>query len=146
VGKRVDQALLGPDLVPAFARLLPQLAADARAPTRAELEEVIAAPGTTLLVARDEQGQVVGTLTLVVYATPNKRLSLIEDVVVDAATRGQGVGAALVSEALRLARQHGAAQTDLLSHDRRQAAIRLYRRLGFERFETNVFRLVHAAK
>jgi hypothetical protein len=40
-------------------------------PTQAELDEGIAAPGTTLRVARDGQGQVVGTLTLVIYATPN---------------------------------------------------------------------------
>jgi GNAT superfamily N-acetyltransferase len=66
-------------------------------------------------------------------------------VVVDGPARGQDVSAALVGEAVRLAREHGAVRTDLLSHDRRRGAIRLHRRLGFERFETNVFRLVHPA-
>jgi ribosomal protein S18 acetylase RimI-like enzyme len=142
--ERVTRAT--PEHVAAFARLLPQLSPGARRPTLADLEEVVAAPGTSLLVARDGQGAIVGTLTLVVYPTPNKRLALIEDVVVAREARRRGIDTALVTEALRLAQEARAAQTDLLSHDRREAAIRLYRRLGFERFETNVFRYLHRSR
>ena len=141
---RVEQVhVVTEEHVAAFARLLPKLSPDARQPSQADLAEVLAAAGTSLLIARDDVGRVVGTLTLVLYPTPNKRLSLIEDVVVDAAARGQGIGAALVKEALGRARAWGAAQTDLLSHDRRAAAIRLYLRLGFRRYETNVFRFTY---
>jgi len=139
--ERVDAVT--PAHVAAISRFLPQLHADARQLSLAQLHEVVSAPGTTLLVARDATGDVVGMLTLVVYPTPSKLLSLIEDVVVDKPSRGQGFGEALVAEALRLAGDLGASQTDLLSHDRRAAAIRLYQRAGFERFETNVFRYVH---
>jgi ribosomal protein S18 acetylase RimI-like enzyme len=139
--ERVDEVT--PGHVAAINRLLPQLSADARQLSLAQLQEVVSAPGNTLLVARDAAGDVVGMLTLVVYPTPNKLLSLIEDVVVDKPARGNGIGEALVAEALRLAADLGASQTDLLSHDRRAAAVRLYQRAGFERFETNVFRYAH---
>jgi ribosomal protein S18 acetylase RimI-like enzyme len=126
-----------------IGRLLPQLHSHVRQPTVADLQEVIAHPGTVLLLARDGAGQIIGTLTLVVYPMPSARLSVIDDVVVDVAGRRQGAGSALVAEAVRLAKERGADQTDLLSHDRREAAIRIYERAGFQRFETNVFRLVH---
>jgi ribosomal protein S18 acetylase RimI-like enzyme len=129
--------------VAAVNRLLPQLSAAPRQLSLAQLQEVVAYPGNRLLVARDAAGSMVGMLTLVVYPTPNKTLSRIEDVVVDQPARGQGVGEALVAESLRLAADLGASETDLLSHDRRAVAIRLYQRAGFKRFETNVFRYVH---
>lgn len=132
-----------PDLVEAFARLLPQHSRDSRQPTHEQLAQVVAMAGLTLLIARDDAGQIVGTLTLLVYPTPGHLLSLIEDVVVDRAARGRGAGEALVREALRLAAEAGAEETDLLSNDRREAAIRLYQRVGFHRFETNVFRFRH---
>jgi ribosomal protein S18 acetylase RimI-like enzyme len=131
------------DVAAAMGRLLPQLHAQVRRPTVADLQEVVAHPGTTLLLARDGAGQIIGTLTLVVYPMPSATLSMIDDVVVDVASRRQGAASALAVEAVRLAKERGAHQTDLLSHDRREAAIRIYKRAGFQRFDTNVFRLVH---
>jgi ribosomal protein S18 acetylase RimI-like enzyme len=132
-----------PEVAAAIGRLLPQLHSYVRQPTVADLEQVVASSGTVLLVARDDAHRIIGTLTLVVYRMPSATLSYIDDVVVDAATRQHGAGSALVAEAIRLARERGAVQTDLLSNDRREAAIRVYKRAGFQRFETNVFRLVH---
>lgn len=134
-----------PDLAEAFARLLPQQNPAALQPTAEQLAEVVEAPGNTLLVARDQQGTIVGTLTLIVFPTPSGRSGYIEDVVVDAAVRRQGIGEALVREALRIAAERGAIKTDLLSATSRPAAIRLYQRVGFERFETNVWRYVHVS-
>jgi ribosomal protein S18 acetylase RimI-like enzyme len=64
----------------------------------------------------------------------------IEDVVVDEAARGQGVGAALTNAAIRLANQRGARTVDLTSRPSREGANRLYQRLGFLERETNVYR------
>ncbi|HEX2184389.1 MAG TPA: GNAT family N-acetyltransferase, partial [Chloroflexota bacterium] len=61
-------------------------------------------------------------------------------VVVHEAARGQGVGEALSREALRRAAEAGARTVDLTSRPSREAANRLYRRLGFEPRETNVYR------
>ena len=64
----------------------------------------------------------------------------IEDVVVDEGARGQGVGTALTTAALSLAERQGAPGVDLTSRPSRVAANRLYRRLGFELPEVNVYR------
>jgi ribosomal protein S18 acetylase RimI-like enzyme len=125
-------------LVAALAHLVPQLSATRTPPGLAELAELAASPGTTLLLAR-EGDAVLGMLTLVLYRVPTGLRGLIHDVVVDAAARGRGVGEALTREALRLAQEAGARSVELTSRTERETANRLYRRLGFERRETNVY-------
>lgn len=127
------------DLVTAIASLLPQLSS-ASPPSPAELSAIVDSPATSLLVARDGEA-VVGTLTLAVFRIPTGVRAWIEDVVVDGAARGRGVGEALTLEALAIARAAGARSVELTSRPTREAANRLYRRLGFEERETNVLRL-----
>ena len=129
-----------PALVDAFARLVPQLSRSSPAPTSSELGEMVAAPGTHVLVALDDSGTIVGSLTLVVFRIPTGMRAWIEDVVVDETGRGQGVGEALNRFALDLARTEGCKTVDLTSRPSREAANRLYQRLGFVRRETNVYR------
>jgi ribosomal protein S18 acetylase RimI-like enzyme len=127
------------ELVVAMARLLPQLAPGAPALDARQLQQLVAADATTLLVARTAEG-IVGTLTLVLFVVPTGRRARIEDVVVDRLARGQGIGAALTVEAVRLAREAGARTIDLTSRPSRQAANRLYERLGFRPRESRVYR------
>jgi ribosomal protein S18 acetylase RimI-like enzyme len=128
------------ELIDAFARLVPQLSRSAPPPGRAELAEIVASPSTVLLLARDTTGQIVGTLTLVLFRIPTGVRAWIEDVVVDGQARGSGAGAALTEEALRLAGVAGARTVDLTSSPAREAANRLYQRLGFQARQTNVYR------
>ena len=128
------------DLVAAFASLMPQLSRSAPAPTHDELAQIAASPATALLVARDDAGTIVGSLTLVLFRIPTGVRAWIEDVVVDESARGTGVGAALNREALRLAAEAGAVTVDLTSRPSREAANRLYKRLGFVERDTNVYR------
>jgi ribosomal protein S18 acetylase RimI-like enzyme len=137
----VDEATDVDDaLVDAFAALVPQLSRSAPAPDAADLETIVRTPATTLLVARDADGRVVGTLTLAVFRIPTGVRAWIEDVVVDATSRGSGVGAALVNAALARAEAAGARTVDLTSRPDREAANRLYLRLGFAARSTNVYR------
>ena len=128
------------ELVEAFAGLVPQLSSSSPPPGPAELAEIVESPATTLLVARLPAGEIVGTLTLAVFRIPTQVRAWIEDVVVDAAARGRGVGEALNEEAIRRAGAAGARSVDLTSRPSREAANRLYRRLGFEPRDTNVYR------
>ncbi len=125
-------------LVAAFERLMPQLSAALTPPSAERLEQLVAAPRTVLLAAEAE-GEVVGLLSLVWYDVPSGRKAWIEDVVVDAACRGGGVGAALVEEALQEARAVGVDCVMLTSNPSRLAAHRLYRKAGFEVYDTNLF-------
>jgi ribosomal protein S18 acetylase RimI-like enzyme len=132
------------ELVVAVGRLVGQLSSSAPAPTRAELEAIVASPATHLLLAHDGgpdgADDVVGMLTLAVFRIPTGVRAWIEDVVVDGGARGRGVGEALSRRAVERAEGAGAKTVELTSRPSREAANRLYRRLGFEIRETNVYR------
>jgi ribosomal protein S18 acetylase RimI-like enzyme len=129
------------EVVDAMDRLLPQLSTSATPLDTAALEQLVRSEAATLLVARTE-GTIVGTLTLVMFRVPTGLRARIEDVVVDQSARGRGVGAALTREAVRLASMAGARTLDLTSRPSREAANRLYERLGFQRRNSQVYRLV----
>jgi ribosomal protein S18 acetylase RimI-like enzyme len=129
-----------PDLRDALARLLPQLNPSLPIPSLEHLAEVVADPAATLLVARDGAA-IVGIATVIVYTTPIWVKARIEDVVVDQAARGRGVGEALVRACIEVARRRGAGIVELQSARSREAANRLYPRLGFELRDSNVYRL-----
>ncbi len=127
------------ELVSAVGRLIPQLSSTSPAPSKEALARIVDAPGATLFVARVD-GHVAGMLTLVTFEIPTAVRAWIEDVVVDETARGQGVAAALVEAALELAAAQGARTVDLTSRPDREAANRLYLRMGFEVRATNVYR------
>ncbi len=131
--------LVTDEVVEAFERLIPQLSRSNPPPTRAELEEIVASAASVLLLARYE-GAIVGSLTLVLFRIPTGVRAWIEDVVVDEGARGAGVGEALNRHALAMAAAAGSKTVDLTSRPSREAANRLYRRIGFEPRETNVYR------
>ena len=133
-----------PDLVAAFERLTPQLSSSNPAPTSGELAEIVASDATVLLVAHDTSrtgaDAIVGSMTLALFRIPTGMRAWIEDVVVDEAARGQGVGDQLNRAALDVARSRGARTVDLTSRPSRAAANRLYQRIGFVARDTNVYR------
>ena len=124
-------------LVETIGALLPQLTEARTPPTLEQLNEVVS--NQTLLVARDDDGQILGTLTFVLYRVSSGVKGRIEDVIVDESARGKGVGEALVREGMRRANEAGVLMLELTSMPYRQAANRLYRRLGFVRKPTNVY-------
>ena len=125
------------EVVTALARLLPQLSS-APPPSASELATILAG-GSTVFVARVD-GMIVGSLTLVLYRIATGLKAWIEDVVVDETARGHGVGEALNFAALDEARRRGAQAVSLTSRPSREAANRLYQRIGFSARDTNVYR------
>ena len=131
------------DLVESFARLIPQLSSSSPAPSASDLLSIIDNPNSVLFIAEVETDgvpSVVGSLTLAFYRIPTGLKAWIEDVVVDESARGLGVGEALNVAAIDEARQRGAKNVSLTSRPSREAANRLYLRLGFEPYETNLYR------
>lgn len=127
------------ELVVAFERLIPQLSSSSPPPSREHLESMVANSDTALFVARID-GRIVGSLTLAFYRIPTGLKAWIEDVVVDGDARGRGVGELLNGAALDEARGRGAKDVSLTSRPSREAANRLYLRIGFEARSTNVYR------
>jgi ribosomal protein S18 acetylase RimI-like enzyme len=127
------------ELVAAFERLIPQLSSSSPPPSRDQLVELVENDDTVLFLAL-VNGQIMGILTLAFYRIPTGLKAWIEDVVVDDAARGRGLGAALNDAALNEARVRGAKDVSLTSRPAKEAANRLYKRIGFETRETNIYR------
>src|ERR1700720_3480685 len=96
-----------PEVQAALARLLPRLNAQLPVPTMERLQAMMADPAVTLLFAREGK-EIVGTATVIVYTTPFWIKARLDEVVVDEAARGKGVGASLGNACLAVARGGGA--------------------------------------
>ena len=133
------------DLVDTMGRLLPQLSRSAPPLSAEDLQQILDQDGVYLFLHRDaETGTPLGVLTLVTFQIPTGNRAWVEDVVVDQAARGRGVGRELVEASLNKARELGCRTVDLTSRPSREAANRLYQAVGFELRETNVYRYTWA--
>ena len=131
-----------PEVVEAFGRLIPQLSSSNPPPSETDLKAIVTSRASVLLVARDPErdGAIVGSLKLVLFRIPTGVRAWIEDVVTDDAARGRGVATALNEFAIEHARRAGARTVDLTSRPTREAANRLYQKIGFQPRDTNVYR------
>ena len=126
-------------VVAALGKLIPQLSASSSLPSAEQLSEILDHDASTLLLAR-EGDTIVGSMTLVVFPIPTGLRAWIEDVVVDEKCRNKGIGEALNQHAINIAKKVGAKTVDLTSRPSREAANRLYDRLGFTKRDTNIYR------
>ena len=127
-------------LTEAFEKLLPQLSQSAQIPGSQQIEKLVSNENTHLFAA-EADGCIVGMLSLVVVDIPTGRKAWIEDVVVDEAARGLNIGLALVEKAKEVAAELGAKKIYLTSNPSRKAAHALYKKCGFEEYNTSVFRI-----
>ena len=127
-------------LTDAYRVLIPQLSPSSNPPTGEALQRIIESDSAQILIAEDENGEILGTMTLIIFQIPTGIRAWIEDVVVDSSARGKGIGKKLNLAALELAKQAGAKTVDLTSRPARQEANQLYRSIGFAERETNVYR------
>jgi ribosomal protein S18 acetylase RimI-like enzyme len=139
-GAQVEAATVVDDeLVAAFARLIPQLSKSSPPPSADQLRDIVENPNSVLYLARID-GRIVGALTLAMYRIPTGLKAWIDDVVVEADAGRRGIGEALSRAAIAEAARRGAKSVDLTSRPSREAANRLYARIGFEPRTTNVYR------
>jgi ribosomal protein S18 acetylase RimI-like enzyme len=127
------------EVVAAFEYLIPQLSSSNLPPDAAALQAIVDHEACHLLIAK-EDGKILGALTLVVFPIPTAVRAWIEDVVVDGNARGKGVGDLLSRAAIDIASANGAKTVELTSRPSREAANRLYQRIGFVARDTNVYR------
>ena len=127
------------EVTAAMRHLLPQLSTSAAEPDQAAVQRIVGSEATTLLAAKLD-GQIVGFLALAMFPIPTGFRAWIEDVIVDEAARGRGIGEVLTKKALDLAEMAGARTVDLTSRPSREAAGRLYERVGFAPRSTRIYR------
>jgi len=108
------------------------------------LSSILKQPELFFFVARDDAKKampIVGMASIIIYQITTGKKGYIEDVVVDQNYRGLGIGRQLTQKCIDTARQNYAKYIDLTSNPSRVAANELYKKMGFERRETNVYRL-----
>lgn len=130
---------ISPELLIAFEKLIPQLT-KSTCPSSDDIQKLLDSP-SILIVARTTSldGSIIGAGTLGVFRTPSGMHAHVEDVIVDEGYRGQGVGEALVSELLELARQMDLKGVSLTCNPSRVPANRLYQKMGFKKWDTNTY-------
>ncbi len=124
--------------------LLTQLSPKARTLTFEEATAILLQKNFFLLLMRDPtkvDGEVVGMASIYFIETLMGTKGYIEDVVVDKAFRGKGFGKDLTIGLIDIAKSIGARYVDLTSLPDREAANEMYKSLGFEKRDTNVYRL-----
>ena len=129
-----------PEYHEAMQRFLDQLTTNPMTLTEEMFRQLLASPNSHLFfLMKDEQ--TAGMLTVGIYHSPTGGKAWIEDVVVDEAFRGQGLSKLLVAHAIEFTKSQGIPSLMLTSNPKRIAANKLYQAMGFERKETNVYRM-----
>lgn len=137
----IEQLLnISDEITDSLGSLMLQLAPGSKVPAKEYLQEIVDLPNVFLFVANLET-KIVGTFTLVLFKIPTGLKVSIEDVVVDSTVRGQKIGERMIRFAIDYVNTElGASKIDLTSSHHRVAANALYRKLGFEQRDTNVYR------
>lgn len=131
---------LKPDYLEAINRLIAQLSTSSHTFTEAELNSLIASPQSHLYALEYDE-KIIGMVTLCIYQCPTGRKAWIEDVVVDQNHRGKGYGKLMVRKAMEECQNRGNVTLMLTSRPSRFVANQLYQSLGFEKRETNVYKM-----
>lgn len=133
--KEFDPAYVG-----IINELLSQLTSSPVPFTDTDLQTMIVS-GSSHLFLISYEDEIAGMLTVGSYKTPTGQKHWIEDVVVDQGFRGKALGYKLVEHAIRYVESLGNSILMLTSSPARVAANQLYRSVGFEPKETNVYKM-----
>lgn len=128
------------ELCAAFEHLVPQLSRSSPPPSLDAVRAMLAHDAVTQLLARRDDGLIVGVSTLIAFPIPTGWRGWVEDVIVDEASTNQGIGRLLLDAMVARARELGCKTVDLTSRPSREAANHLYRSAGFEVRDTSVYR------
>ena len=124
----------------AMQRFLDQLTTNPMKLTETMFRQLIESANSHLFFLMKGE-EIAGMLTVGIYFSPTGGKAWIEDVVVDQAFRGQGLSKLLVAHAIEFTRSQGIPSLMLTSNPKRIAANKLYQTMGFDRKETNVYRM-----
>ena len=124
----------------AVLRLLPQLSSEADLPSKQYFKSILTSDNIHFFIAELDNKQIVGILTIGTYNIPSGTKVWIEDVVVDESQRGKGIGKELMLHAISYSRSLSAKNVGLTSRPSRIAANKLYQKMGFVQYETNVYK------
>ena len=105
------------------------------------LNKIIKSPSHVQIVARDENGRIIGAVTMsTVYAPFAGRIGYLEEIVVDSTIQGAGIGGKLWNEAVAWCREQGLDRIEFTSRKDRAATHAFYAKRGAVVCESNPYR------
>ena len=136
----IELTEMKPGYLASINNLLSQLSDSVHTITEEELTSLLSSSQSHLYVLESD-GQFIGMTTLCLYQCPTGWKAWIEDVVVDQNYRGKGYGKVMIDKVIALCRNKGNMTLMLTSRPSRIVANQLYQSLGFEKRETNVYKM-----
>ena len=136
----IELTELKPGYLANINNLLSQLSDSVHTITEEELNSLLSSSQSHLYVL-EADGQFIGMTTLCLYQCPTGWKAWIEDVVVDQNHRGKGYGKLMVRKAMEECKNRRNVTLMLTSRPSRVVANQLYQSLGFEKRETNVYKM-----
>ena len=129
-------------IAPEINSLARQLVANSRMLDNEDVKNLVENQANRFFVAREAaSNKIIGMLTLVILDVPSVKKGLLEEIVVDNKHRRKGIGRKLLSAAMKQARKEGASYIDFTSRPERKEAKSFYQKLGFNKRDTNVYRI-----
>ena len=126
----------------AIRQLVTKLGSTFQPLTDSDLKSMISSPTTHLLIARERmKNQIIGMGTLAIYRIPYLKKAYLDDFIIDDNYQGQGIGSKLMKTVIEKAKKEGVAYMEFTSNPTRVGANKFYQKMGFEKRETNVYRL-----
>ncbi len=138
--KLIELTELKPGYLENINNLLSQLSDSVHTITEEGLNTLLSSSQSHLYVLESD-GQFIGMTTLCLYQCPTGWKAWIEDVVVDRNYRGKGYGTLMIEKVIEQCRKRGEVTLMLTSRPSRVVANQLYQSLGFEKRETNVYKM-----
>ncbi len=115
-------------------------AGESHVTTMAELNAIVADKNIVVVIAKDGT-RIVGMATLYLLQKFGKRIGRVEDVVVDSAYRGRGLGRTMMEKIIAIARARKIQALRVDSRPVHSVANKLYHSLGFSIKKTNPYRM-----
>lgn len=130
------------EVVDAVRKLVRQLDQKFQPLSDDDLKEMISSSNTHVYIVRLKGNRnIIGMVTLIVYRIPYITKAQLEDLVIDKSLRGKGIGTTLMKFVIDKARDLGVKSLNFTSNPKRETANKLYKSLGFEKRDTNVYKL-----
>jgi ribosomal protein S18 acetylase RimI-like enzyme len=131
-----------PEVVEAISGFTRQLGDSNQEFTDQTLREIIASEQSYLFIARDVSIRAIaGMIMLSVYRIPYTKKAYADDLFIGERFRHRGIGTMLMQKVVAVAKENHAAYIEFTSSPHRIAGNSLYKKLGFTKRDTNVYRL-----
>ena len=105
------------------------------------IKSLIRDKSANCIVLEDEK-KVVGFGALIVHQVPSEGyVARVEDVIISDTERGKGYGRKIMEELIKIAKKKKVKKINLTSNPKRVEARNLYSSMGFEIYDTGVFRM-----